>query len=439
MTHQESSFEILKKKVRELTSTPTLSGQVELLSIHEKGLIVEVRNKFVRDWLRENFQDLIEQEAFTLLGTPISLQIQLKPGGNEPDQAPSLPVSEGRSSPLPSGLNPKYTFESFVVGTSNQFAHAASQAISKNPAQSYNPLFMYGGVGLGKTHLLNAIGHSILKGNPEARVVFVSGERFVNELIHSLRFEKMGEFRKKYREGCDLLLLDDVQFIGGKGKSQEEFFHTFNHLHESARQIVLTSDKVPREIPGLEERLRSRFEWGLMADLQVPDLETRVAILKKKADLDQIRLDDEVALFLGTHITSNVRELEGALIRVNAFAALSRLPITVPFAKEVLKNVVGGIGKVLTVEQVQKVVSEFYGVKITDLTGKRRIRGFAGPRQIAMYLCRRHVKASYPDIGSRFGGKDHSTVVHAVTKIERKIQEDPKVREQILTLEQHLL
>lgn len=437
MEPAESSFEKLKVRLAEMTSSPALAGQIEFVSLNESGLTLQAKSKFVRDWIRENYQDLIASELIAVTGTELPVQILV--GSERPSREPSVSLRPvARKAVAFKGLNPKYTFGNFVVGSSNQFAHAGAQAVAKEPGENYNPLFIYGGVGLGKTHLLTAIGHEILAKKPEVRIVYISGEKFVNELIQCLRFEKMGEFRKRYREGCDVLLMDDVQFIGGKGKSQEEFFHTFNQLHESARQIVLTSDKVPKEIPGLEERLRSRFEWGLIADMLPPDLETRVAILKKKADQDRIALEDEVALFLATHITSNVRELEGALIRVNAFASLANVPITIPFVKEVLKNVLGAVGRILTVEKVQNVVSEFYGIRLADLTGKRRNRGFANPRQIAMYLCRKHIKASYPEIGSRFGGKDHSTVVHAVSKIERCLKEDEKLRDQILSIEQHL-
>ena len=437
MDHSVAEFEVLRGKIREIASSPTIVGQIDLVSVDEAALVLLAKNKFVRDWVRENYLEALNSQVLAILGRELPIHIQVaEPEVEEPA------VTRRDSAPRPpsfSGLNQKYTFESFVVGSSNQFAHAASRNVSDQPAINYNPLFIYGGVGLGKTHLLNAIGHEILKKNRQLRILCVSGEKFVNELIQSLRFEKMGEFRKKFREGCDVLLVDDVQFIGGKGKSQEEFFHTFNQLHESAKQVVLTSDKVPKEIPGLEERLRSRFEWGLIADILPPDMETRVAILKKKADEDGIALEDDVALYLATHITSNVRELEGALIRANAFASLAHVPITIPFAKEVLRNVIGGVGRVLTVEHVQKVVSEFYGIRLADLTGKRRNRGFANPRQIAMYLCRKLVKASFPEIGSRFGGKDHSTVVHAVGKIERKMREDSQLREQLTSLEQTLV
>ncbi|MBI2981056.1 MAG: chromosomal replication initiator protein DnaA [Deltaproteobacteria bacterium] len=434
MSQEITSLHILKEKVGGFVNSPAFLNQIELSSLDENGLVVKVKNKFVRDWLRENYLDLLANESAAVLGKKVPVQIIVDGGIEEPVAAAEPVFHEPVNRSSATGLNTKYTFDNFVVGSFNQFAHAAGQSICRQLA-SYNPLFIYGGVGLGKTHLINAIGHALSTQKKGVRILYLSGEKFVNELIYSLRFEKMGEFRKKYRESCDVLLVDDVQFIGGKEKSQEEFFHTFNQLHESAKQIVLTSDRVPKEIPGLEERLRSRFEWGLIADIQPPDLETRIAILKKKAEQDKIDLDDEVALFLATHISSNIRELEGALIRVNAFASLAQAPITTTFVKEVLKNVLGRIGQVLTVEKVQKVVSEFFGIRMADLTGKRRTRGFANPRQIAMYLCRKHVKASFPEIGTRFGGKDHSTVVHAVSKIKGLLPDDPKLREQILSLE----
>ena len=408
----------------------------------------------MRDWIRENFIPSVFEGLKSLPGDEIKIQFEVLPAETiltpvSPSNSINInepPVNEPIESPrkepgktfLHESLKSKYSFESFVVGSSNQFAHAAARAVSKTPGVSYNPLFVYGGVGLGKTHLLNAIGLELLRNAPKSRVIYVSAEQFMNELVYCLRYQKMGDFRKKYRDGCDLLLVDDVQFIAGKERTQEEFFHTFNHLHDAQKQIVLTSDKVPREIPGLEERLRSRFEWGLIADIQAPDLETRLAILKKKADDDGIVINDEVAFFLVSHIKSNIRELEGSLIRLNAFASLNSAPITIDLAKDVLKNVLGGIDKHLTVEEIQKVVADFYAIKLADLTGKRRIKSFALPRQIAMYLCRKHVNSSYPEIGSKFGGKDHSTVVHAFSKVQKNLETDLRLKDQVQALEQSI-
>lgn len=449
----------LKEKIIQLDLSPAWSGQVKFHSFEEGRFNIQVRNRFVRDWIRENFLPPIEEELKSIAGENISIQFVMDtvptgfpvrivtlPQGqeikkvNEPDLFPEkIPEKESQRPLFHETLKSKYSFENFVIGSSNQFAHAASENVAKLPGKNYNPLFIYGGVGLGKTHLLHAIGLEVLKKSPRARIICLSAEKFMNELIHCLRFQKMSDFRKKYRDTCDVLLVDDVQFLAGKERTQEEFFHTFNHLHDGQKQIVLTSDRPPRETPGFEERLRSRFEWGLIADIQVPDLETRMAILKKKADEDGIVLEDDVALFLATTVKSNVRELEGSLIRVNAVASLNGgVPITVPFTKDVLKNVLGTAGRILTVEQIQKTVADYYKIKLIDLTGHRRMKSFALPRQIAMYLCRKHVKSSFPEIGTKFGGKDHSTVVHAYSKIEKCLTTDSVLKEQITSLENNI-
>lgn len=447
LSSKPSKLSFLAEKIRNLGTSPAWNGQVELIpSLEEGQAVIQVRNRFVRDWIRENFLPQVLKEMLSLDGPDVSIQITIAaatgaasnssaplPSADLPVEAPSKPVAAAHDS-----LKGRYSFDHFVVGSSNQFAHAAAQAVAKMPGRNYNPLFVYGGVGLGKTHLLNAIGIEILKINPVARIIYLSAEKFMNELIHCIRFEKMGEFRKKYREGCDVLLIDDIQFIAGKERTQEEFFHTFNHLYDLQKQIVLTSDKSPREIPDLEERLKSRFEWGLLADIQIPDLETRIAILKKKGDDDGMVIGDELALFLATHIKSNVRELEGSLIRLHAFSSLNGVPLSIPLAKDVLKTVLSGVDRILTVEQVQKVVADYYKIKLSDLIGKRRIRSLALPRQVAMYLCRKHVKSSYPEIGHKFGGKDHSTVVHAFTKILRDIESDSSLRDHVEILEQSI-
>jgi len=447
LAQKPSKIAFLAEKVRELGTSPAWGGQVELLPSGGEGqAVIQVRNRFVRDWIRENFLPQVLREMFPLDGPEVAIQIAIA----APSQAVQTPTSsvsidmvpESPSEPpappkIPShdSLKGKYSFDHFVVGSSNQFAHAAARAVAKMPGRNYNPLFIYGGVGLGKTHLLNAIGIEILKNNPNARIIYLSSEKFMNELIHCIRFEKMGEFRKKYREGCDVLLIDDIQFIAGKERTQEEFFHTFNHLYDLQKQIVLTSDKSPREIPDLEERLKSRFEWGLLADIQIPDLETRIAILKKKGEDDGIPLDDDLALFLASHIKSNVRELEGSLIRLHAFSSLNGVKLSIPVAKEVLKTILSGVDRILTVDQIQKVVADYYKIKLSDLIGKRRIKSLALPRQIAMYLCRKHVKSSYPEIGHKFGGKDHSTVVHAFNKILRDIESDSSLRDHVEAIE----
>jgi chromosomal replication initiator protein len=324
-------------------------------------------------------------------------------------------------------LNPKYTFESFVSGPSNQFAYAASQAVANKPATNYNPLFIYGGVGLGKTHLVNAIGNHILAKNPKAKICYYSSEKFMNEMINSLRYKKMDEFRNKFRK-MDLLLIDDIQFMAGKEATQEEFFHTFNALYESHKQIVVTSDKFPKDIPGLEERLRSRFEWGLIADIQPPGVETKVAILKKKSDMHAVNLPDDVALFLAEGANSNIRELEGMLIRLEAFASLTGQEITLSMAREVMKDIIVEKTRDITVEMIQKTVAEHFRIKVSELKSDKRIKTLVVPRQIAIYICRELTKASYPEIGEKFGGKDHSTIIHSVKKIEKQIAGDDEFK-----------
>jgi chromosomal replication initiator protein len=351
---------------------------------------------------------------------------------------PAPPPKPGRAAVRRSALLPKYTFDSFVVGASNQFAHAASKAVANQPGDHYNPLFIYGGVGLGKTHLVNAIGHQVLDRNEDARVVYLSSESFMNELIAALRRDRMDEFKSRFRR-VDVLIVDDVQFLAGRERTQEEFFHTFNSLYDGHRQIVLTSDKFPKEIPDLEERLRNRFEWGLIADIQPPDVETRVAILEKKAEIEGIDMPQEVAIFLATNIDSNVRELEGSLTRVGAFASLNKCPITVDFAREVLQSVLRDrADRAVTIETIQKAVCEFFRIRPTDLRSKKRTRTVALPRQVAMYLCRRHTDASFPVIGDRFGGRDHSTVIHAAQVVERRLRDDPAFRATVERLERLL-
>ena len=328
-------------------------------------------------------------------------------------------------------LNPKYKFDSFVIGNSNRFAHAACLAVAEAPAKAYNPLFIYGGVGLGKTHLMHAIGHYILQNNPKAKVVYVSSEKFTNELINSIKDDKNEEFRTKYRN-VDVLLIDDVQFIGGKERTQEEFFHTFNTLHENNKQIILSSDRPPKEIPTLEDRLRSRFEWGLIADIQPPDFETRIAILKKKADVENLNIPNEVMVYIATKIKSNIRELEGALIRIVAFSSLTNKEISVDLASEALKDIISNKqSRQVTIELIQDIVANYYNLRIEDFKSARRTRNIAYPRQIAMYLCRKLTDMSLPKIGEEFGGRDHTTVIHAYEKISAGLKKDESLKNAI--------
>jgi len=322
-------------------------------------------------------------------------------------------------------LNPRYTFDAFVIGSGNQFAHAACQAVAERPSKAYNPLFLYGGVGMGKTHLMQAIGHEIKRRTPLAAICYVSSEKFTNEMINSLRYDKMSSFRDKFRN-VDVLLVDDIQFITQKERTQEEFFHTFNALHESMKQIVIASDRPPKELAEIEDRLRSRFEWGLIADIQPPDLETKVAILQKKAEQEKVTLPTDVALFIASNIRSNVRELEGALIRVVAHSSLIGVEITLPYTQQVLKNFIDSQARRVTIESIQKAVAEQFGLRLVEIKAKNNSRSIVYPRQIAMYLAKHLTEASLPEIGRQFGGKHHTTVLHSVDKIEelRKTDKD---------------
>ena len=330
--------------------------------------------------------------------------------------APAVEVADGPPA-TGGGLIPRYTFDTFIVGPSNQFAHAACRAVAEAPSRSYNPLFIYGGVGLGKTHLMHAIGQYVLQHNPNLKLTYISSERFMNEMINALRYERILDFRERYRS-VDILLVDDIQFVSGKEGTQTEFFHTFNALYDAQKQIVLSSDHPPHEIPNLEERLRSRFEWGLIADIQAPDIETKVAILKRKAEAEAVPLPDNVAMYMAGRIKSNIRELEGSLIRLIAYASLTGREISLELTQEVLKNVIDQDDKAVTIDTIQKFVSDYYQLKVTELKSKNNSKSVALPRQIAMYLCKTLTHASLPEIGRSFGGKHHSTVIHSINKVE---------------------
>jgi len=435
---------------------------------------IQVPSKFVRDWIQENYLAIIKFEFFKLTGIEHEVVFKIGALPSTPlltapativstsqettltlpspkitavprDTAPILPLyngaQRGAAPKIPNpdaNLNPRYTFDNYVVGNSNQFVHAASRAVATNPAKNYNPLFIYGGVGLGKTHLLNAICLDILRVNPYWKVRLLTGEQFTNEVINSIRYQKTFELRQKYRNNCDILLIDDIQFIAGKERTMEEFFHTFNALYECRKQIILTSDTLPKDIPNLEERLRSRFSWGLMADIQAPDLETRVAILKKKAEEDAIPISDEVAHYIAARVKANVRDLEGTLVRVSALASLSSVPISLELVAELLKKTASAFQPSLSIEQVQQMVADHFQLKIADLKSPRRHKNLAFPRQIAMYLCKKHIRASYPEIGQKFGGKDHTTVIHAFQKITDSVERDSSLKSNIEQLEKLL-
>jgi chromosomal replication initiator protein len=387
---------------------------------------VAVPNALFKDWLAKHYSGIIAEAIGDLALGEVGVEFLADPtaevasgaipapepsGDGGPDAGEALPAAAGP------GLNPRYTFETFVVGSSNQFAEAASRAVAEAPSRSYNPLFIYGGVGLGKTHLMHAIGHYVLKHDPDLKLTYISTERFMNEMINAVRYDRIIDFRERYRT-VDVLLVDDIQFLAGKEGTQTEFFHTFNALYDFQKQIVVSSDCPPAEIPQLEERLRSRFEWGLIADIQPPDLETKVAILKKKAEAEAVPLPDNVAIYIASKIKSNIRELEGSLIRLIAYASLTGSEISLALAQDVLKNILDHDEKAVTIEIVQKHVADFYQLKLADLKSRNNSKSVALPRQIAMYLCKNLTQASLPEIGRSFGGKHHSTVIHSIRKID---------------------
>ena len=386
---------------------------------------VRVPNPLFRDWLTKHYSAVID-EAIAEVSRQGTLIAFVPPGGQVQAtphlDAPATPEAAAQR-PIPvAGLNPRYTFRTFVVGSSNQFANAASRAVAEAPSRSYNPLFIYGGVGLGKTHLMHAIGQYVLQQQPNVRLTYISSERFMNEMINAVRYDRILEFRERYRS-MDVLLVDDIQFLAGKEGTQTEFFHTFNSLYDAQKQIVISSDCPPHAIPALEERLRSRFEWGLIADIQPPDLETKVAILKKKGEAEGVPLPDNVAIFIAGKIKSNVRELEGSLIRLIAYASLTGREISLSLAQDVLKNLHHDEHAV-TIEVVQKFVSNFYQLKPADLKSRNNSKSVTQPRQIAMYLCKSLTSASLPHIGKSFGGKHHSTVIHSIRKVEERRKHD---------------
>jgi chromosomal replication initiator protein len=436
--------------------------QTEPVALTEEHLAVATGSDFAADWISDKYGDLLMEVAERLFGR--RLTITFHPTGRgaaaapvvqptlsaEPHLTPALPplsspVAQTPPSQSPHGpalgppLNERYTFERFVVGTHNQLAAAACHAIAEAPARIYNPLFIYGGVGLGKTHLMHAIGHALLARDGTRRVSYITSERFTNDLIASIQEGRMSDFRRRYRE-IDLLLIDDVQFLGEKERTQEEFFHTFNALYDDQRQIVVTSDRPPKEIPGLEERLVSRFEWGLVTDIKAPDLETRVAILRKKADEDQLVLDDEILDFIARNCRSSVRELEGATIKLLAYSSLTRREITVELAREALGGVLADAPPAteLTIDGIRSHVARSWGVTVDALNSKRRTKEITVPRQVAMYLIRELLTVSLVDIGRSFGGRDHSTVIHSVQKVEELMAGDEAMRLRVAALRAEL-
>jgi len=408
---------------------------LSFVEFRDGNLVVEAPDPFFKQWLEEHHGHTILGAARELAHGDVGLRIEVRSQPPEKDKKPQKPHAHPappRPSPSPSVSN-KYAFDEFIVGASNQFAHAACFAVANNPAHNYNPLFLFGGVGLGKTHLLNAIGHHILKNNTRAKVCYVTSEQFTNELINSIRYQKMSSFRDRYRS-LEVLLLDDIQFMAGKERTQEEFFHTFNSLYGSHQQIVITSDTFPKDMQFLEERLRSRFGWGLIADIQPPDFETMVAILKQKARAYNLHLPNDLAFFLASCSASNVRELEGLLNRVVAYSSLNSCDLNLDLAKDVLKNLIPSREGEANVGTIQKVVSSHFNLRVSDLKSNRKQKAVVLPRQICMYLTRRFTKMSFPEIGSHFGGKDHSTIIYAVNKIKKQLDQNENIKNTINNL-----
>lgn len=439
-------WEKVLAEIRKKVSKPSFETWFKQTSAHallEDSIVVSAQNQFTIDWLESRYTDFISQIIEDLTGAKLEIKFTSPPGDGEDEFDFDIPkpmiTSEGMESPdAKTMLNPKYTFDTFVIGQGNRFAHAASLAVAEAPAKAYNPLFIYGGVGLGKTHLMHAIGHYVIEHKPNAKVVYLASEKFTNEFINSIRDNKTVEFRNKYRN-VDVLLIDDIQFLAGKEQTQEEFFHTFNALHEESKQIVISSDRPPKEIPTLEDRLRSRFEWGLITDITPPDLETRIAILRKKAKAEGLDIPNEVMLYIANQIDTNIRELEGALIRVVAYSSLNKKDINASLAAEALKDIIPSQKpRVITVHDIQRVVGEHYQVKLEDFQAKKRTKSVAFPRQIAMYLSRELTDLSLPKIGDEFGGRDHTTVIHAHEKISNLVKEDPTFQEKIENLMQQI-
>lgn len=434
-------------KLRQDLRTPvfeTWIKEVEPISYDEGVLMLAVPSEFARRWLANRYGTVIRTSFQDLVGEPVEVRLTA-PAGPSPSLPPPdpIPLPEVSPSPTPVGgrsgsearsadnseslLNSKYVFEAFVVGSSNRFAHAASLAVAEMPGRAYNPLFIYGGVGLGKTHLMHAIGHKVFQAHMASRVLYVSSETFTNETINAIRDDRMVQFRQRYRN-IDVLLIDDIQFVAGKERTQEEFFHTFEALHGAGKQIIISSDRPPRDIPTLAERLRSRFEWGLITDIQPPDLETRIAILAKKAQMEHLEVQRDILQFIASRVDTNIRELEGALIRVIAYASIQRSPLSLDLAMEALKDVMSlHRPRPITIRAIQEEVARHYDMKPEDFKSKRRTRAIAFPRQVAMYLARELTDSSLPKIGEEFGGRDHTTVMHAHDKITKDRHADPNL------------
>lgn len=438
----KNTLDIIETKISK-PSFETWLKSTQISSLENNDLTIIAPNEFARDWLESRYSTLIQDTLYELVGEKLNIKFIIPPSSSELDDMISEPKvskkvissqnNEDDSQPK-SILNPKYVFDTFVIGSGNRFAHAASLAVAEAPAKAYNPLFIYGGVGLGKTHLMHAIGHYVIEHNPNTKVLYISSEKFTNEFINSIRDNNPIEFRNKYRN-IDVLLIDDIQFLSGKEGTQEEFFHTFNALHEADKQIIISSDRPPKEITTLEDRLRSRFEGGLITDIQPPDLETRIAILIKKAKAENLDIPNDVIMYIAKQIDTNIRELEGALIRVVAYSSLINKDINAELAADALKDIMPAARpKVITIQDIQRCVAERFNLKLDDFKAKKRTKSVAFPRQIAMYLTRELTDYSLPKIGEEFGGRDHSTVIHACEKISTQLTKDLNLEQTIKSL-----
>ena len=440
-----ASWEKAQNTIKEKIGISTYETWFSPLNIREKNpsvLVVETPDEFFKNWVIEHYLGLIEESLRAASPKIVNLEFEVNPQLFTKGTQSRLSEFEKSFSEVDSrlsNLNPRFTFDNFVIGPSNRFAHAASLAVAESPAKAYNPLFIYGGVGLGKTHLMQAIAHKIHTHNLKIKHSYITSERFTNELIDAIRYRSTTQFRQKYRN-IDVLLIDDIHFIAGKESTQEEFFHTFNSLHNDRKQIIVSSDRPPKAIANLEERLSSRFAWGLIADIQPPDFETRVAILRKKIEREPINVPDDVILFIAEEIKTNIRELERALIRVAAYSLLEEKPVSLEMAKIILKDMVKETLKTINANMIQKVVAEHFNISLSDLKTKRRSKNIVLPRQVAMYLVRQLTALSLPEIGEAFGGKDHTTVLHSWKKIDQDLRQDRKLKnimEQLITVIKH--
>ena len=421
---------IIKTKLSK-PSFDTWFKSTNVVTLSDQLIVISAPTTFAVEWLESRYTKLVSSIVYELLDSKVDVKFVME-NHNATDEIAMKQNTFSKNTTFREEvfchmLNPRYMFDKFVIGPGNRFAHAASLAVAETPAKAYNPLFLYGGVGLGKTHLMHAIGHYVLEHNPNSKVVYLSSEKFTNEFINSIRDNRGENFRNKYRN-VDILLIDDIQFLAGKESTQEEFFHTFNALHEERKQIIISSDRPPKEIPTLEERLRSRFEWGLITDIQPPDLETRIAILRKKAKAENLDIPNEAMLYIANQIDTNIRELEGALIRVVAYSSLTNQDINTHLAAEALKDIIPfSRPKMISIQDIQQKVGEFYNLKLEDFKARKRTKAIAFPRQIAMYLSRELTDYSLPKIGEAFGGRDHTTVIHAHEKITQSVKTDQEL------------